>query len=220
MEKKFKVGSKARYKGTSGNEFTKDNLYETISFDKYHIEVRNDLGAVRQVYISYFEPVEERKQIGWKLVKPEYNNIALSIAGLSHWGGNPTFHCACASIAEERLIKAGVLELWFEPIYEAEKPQNVTLTIGSQGDLITVKRGSKSVSWNGNEDYTNIDTVDELHSLFTGKQTAATNKLKHPIDIFIPEDLRVIRIGCSAECHMFSPNDLKKVISAWDELNK
>lgn len=66
---------------------------------------------------------EERKQIGWELKKDckQYREAALKICGITHFliHNDNGFFTSCKE--EELLRKAGVLELWFEPVYEEVK---------------------------------------------------------------------------------------------------
>jgi hypothetical protein len=76
-------------------------------------------GQFKELVLNKTETKMEKKQIGWKLIKPEYNEAAKAIAlrDRSDWGsGNYDF--AVDSAAETRLRTAAVLNLWFEPVYE------------------------------------------------------------------------------------------------------
>lgn len=58
----------------------------------------------------------EKKIIGYKLIKPEYANVSANIVGWNH----PMYKLEKVTDQEyiKKLQKAGVLDLWFEPVYE------------------------------------------------------------------------------------------------------
>lgn len=66
---------------------------------------------------------EERKQIGWKLKKEceQYRKAALKISNSIHFLVHNVNGIFTQSKEEELLRKAGVLELWFDPVYEEVK---------------------------------------------------------------------------------------------------
>jgi len=57
----------------------------------------------------------EKKLIGYKLIKLEYSDAALKILG-TIWG--TPMYLVTVSSCIENLRSAGVLDLWFEPVYE------------------------------------------------------------------------------------------------------
>lgn len=68
-----------------------------------------------------------KKIIGYKLIKPEYVNAVISITGISVYDNPVEFinnYFNSLFTIEGNFIKslkqAGVLDLWFEPIYEKE----------------------------------------------------------------------------------------------------
>ena len=68
----------------------------------------------------------ERKIIGYKLIKPEYEKAAIVISGLPVSSGVYTKEYPILLVDQwthsiERWKEAGVLDLWFEPVYEVEK---------------------------------------------------------------------------------------------------
>lgn len=70
--------------------------------------------------------VDDKELIGWKLKKEEYRKAAVLIAyrnskelNFTNYEGKYNFFKG--SIVEERLKQAGVLELWFTPVYKEEK---------------------------------------------------------------------------------------------------
>jgi hypothetical protein len=68
--------------------------------------------------------------IGYKLIKPEYNNAAIKLAGMKNtsWIGfkqnlfkKGNRNCEYYEKYVENFKKAGVLDLWFEPYYTQEE---------------------------------------------------------------------------------------------------
>jgi hypothetical protein len=79
----------------------------------------------KQKYLN----MEEKKIIGYKLTKPEYNDVAIKIAKIENpsWSGfkennflKSNEMCRDYLGYVENLKKAGVLDLWFEAVYEEE----------------------------------------------------------------------------------------------------
>lgn len=70
-----------------------------------------------------FTQMEEKKIIGWKLKNKEYSEAALSIAKANSWRGSNGNDMDEGCIAEQYLNSAGVLELWFSPVYEKLVPK-------------------------------------------------------------------------------------------------
>jgi len=71
------------------------------------------------------EETMEKKIIGYKLIKPEYKKAAQEIIGLRvNWEIGKSFTEVMenkpSSYYIEKLTEVGVLDLWFEPIYEEE----------------------------------------------------------------------------------------------------
>lgn len=74
-------------------------------------------------FINAIKEYKMKKEIiGYKLIKPEYTTAALKLADLNDtfddYGGYNFKH---GSWACERIKKAGVLDLWFEPVYKSNE---------------------------------------------------------------------------------------------------
>jgi hypothetical protein len=103
--------------------------------------------------------------IGYKLIKPEYENAALTLCNLKNWGIST--RDKTLDLFEQHLInrvkEAGVLDLWFEPIYKEEKtlPKingyegKLEKTMQLEGDLIVYGCAKFSTYW-----------IEELYKAF------------------------------------------------------
>lgn len=67
--------------------------------------------------------MKEKEIIGYKLIKPEYNEAALKIVKIIAWNIREELDLCKGSIAEDYLEEAGVLDLWFEPVYKDSTPE-------------------------------------------------------------------------------------------------
>lgn len=85
--------------------------------------------------------MEDKKIIGYKLIKPEYRQAALGLIPTSVYlsspkliskEGNNYLDSTCPTI--NNLRKAGVLDLWFEPVYE-EKKQIIKMHSSNKGEF-------------------------------------------------------------------------------------
>jgi len=96
--------------------------YELESEKKYSYEFKiTDEEDLTYTFLAPKECFEEvKKLIGYKLVKPEYESAVTHII----WGGHHELnsmkgiHFHKGSIAIDLLEKAGVLDLWCEPVYQ------------------------------------------------------------------------------------------------------
>lgn len=90
---------------------------------------------------------ESKKIIGYKLIKPEYKEAVSKIIndesytefnlnGKEEWIIKPNtfFTSAC-----ERLNKSGVLDIWFEPVYELTTSEKLINFLNEQGFKISEK---------------------------------------------------------------------------------
>jgi hypothetical protein len=126
----------------------------------------------------------EKKIIGYKLTKPQYNDSAIRIANLGNrdWEGliDGRFQETVFNYEENlNLLKeAGVLDLWFEPIYEEEKFK--------VGDYIYYNYGNvnrtggvicKIISLENNKVATNIHyNLTSVNELQSGKNSEHIRK--------------------------------------------
>lgn len=114
--------------------------------------------------------------------------------------------------------KLGVLDLWFEPVYE-EKLKEANVTIGSNDVRVTIKSDGRIIV---KDNYNNklIDThVEKLKIIvdYISNNTAIFGDIEG-YTVYIPIEERNIRIGCGSENHMFSINELKLVIDTFKTL--
>jgi hypothetical protein len=70
--------------------------------------------------ITTKEKTMEKKIIGYKLIKPEYKEAVIKICNYSVFDFK-RFEIEVSEGAVEHLQKAGVLDLWFEPVYKEDK---------------------------------------------------------------------------------------------------
>lgn len=88
------------------------SLYEEITFEQFK---------------KYVLKQKEMKKIkGYKLIKPEYKKAAIEIVNLFvDWNKGRSFESTMSNNPDnyyiEKLTEAGVLDIWFEPVYEDEK---------------------------------------------------------------------------------------------------
>lgn len=78
--------------------------------------------ASKEEIIAHFtkNKTMNKKIEGYKLIKPEYNAAALKLVGITAWNPNPTWDFKEGSPEYDKLLAAGVLNLWFAPVYEQE----------------------------------------------------------------------------------------------------
>jgi hypothetical protein len=74
--------------------------------------------------------MKEKELIGYKLIKPEYKEAALKLCKVCAFANYENYDFGANSINQKNLKEAGVLDLWFEPVYKNDNPFKV-------GDWVT-----------------------------------------------------------------------------------
>lgn len=123
MENNIKVGTTFYHKND------KNLIYTISSFDGNNVEISwGNMGRIQYSLDSVLDNIKDRtwiitmekKIIGYKLIKPEFKNAINNLLTIPQDKLDLLTvdgHKRC--IAD--LQKAGVLDLWFEPVYEEEK---------------------------------------------------------------------------------------------------
>jgi len=128
------------------------NTYYVTNDGKYRSEIST--GYTEITFEQFKEHVLKQKLmgkeiIGYKLIKPEYSTAALKIMDV-RWG-EPKYTVLVKSLIK-KLKDAGVLDLWFEPIYK-EKEFKV-------GDIVKIIKSCSSSS-NSDGDIGKITRLDK-----------------------------------------------------------
>lgn len=100
--------------------------------------------------------------IGWKLTKPEYTEAAQKIANTTSDYTKTTF--ITSSIAYNRFKEAGVLELWFTPVYKEK-----TLQFG--GYDVTFEKVSSGVRITCNGETGTFSQIEAIYNYFKPNST-------------------------------------------------
>lgn len=161
----------------------------------YWLVRESDLLSLTPNTMSDTKQESSKEFVGYKLLKPEYNDAALKIVGIPRWTFSYLF--GHKSLAKESLEKAGVLDIWFEPIYESEEK-----TIDMGGFNLTVKAGKV---YHDNEDITQY--VKELVSFYNVENTFAGYVAR-------VEDITFSKTGCQQN------SKLSDWVKVYNELNK
>ena len=145
----------------------------------------------------------EKKIIGYNLIKPEYKKAALNIATVYNFGTlDKKFDFCNNSIVYDKLKKAGVLDLWFEPVYEESEK---IVEIGNP--KFTLKIKDKKV-YHNNEDITKF--VLEIHEYFKNLYSVKPNVISYPLEVNF-DALRFTKTGCQN-----SESTLKEWLNIYD----
>jgi len=116
----------------------------------------------------------KKEIIGYKLIKPEYEEVAIKITGYVTGGKSfINYKLQPEGLFVEALQKAGVLDLWFEPIYEEEYKVGdwITITeVNSSGWLNDTSKRTFQIDGNPTlfvgGTYWKIDGGKALHAKF------------------------------------------------------
>lgn len=89
---------------------------------------KTNIGSYDNVKIITIDQIKElnmkeKEIVGYKLIKPEYEEAALllCVKDGNGWAKNKKYHFLSKSNAHQNAIKAGVLDLWFEPVFFEEE---------------------------------------------------------------------------------------------------
>ena len=156
-----------------------------------------------------------KKLIGYKLIKPEYEGAVVKIV-------NKVFALDDALFTDanqiEALRKAGVLELWFEPVYKVEEPKDTVFEIPCDGDplhIIVSKKGIYSVD---RAKYLNpVDLrvlISKLGDISGIKYTYNSNHVSNSSNCDWTVGIPKINIGC---CTGIAVEDIIKVLNEYDK---
>lgn len=142
---------------------------------------------------------ENKKLIGYKLVKKQYSKAVRQIIGATQYMEFPIADILGASDDISKLKQAGVLDLWFTPVYGEETK---TIISGNQRTEIKITPGSK-IEAAGRE--VKIELLKEIYedmvdNIFHENNTGWA--IKFPS----------VKIGCST----FSAQEISQIISIYN----
>ncbi|MBS1960752.1 MAG: hypothetical protein JST04_00945 [Bdellovibrionales bacterium] len=163
-------------------------------------------------FIKLTKMEDKKKQIGWKL-KEEFKkfekqaaNIAFDDTTINIFTDNYKEYCnfKINSNCEVRLKNAKLLDLWFEPVYEPEKPKEEIVSMNEQFNLRVTKDGIFYGNENITEYVTNV--VDFANSIPTkfGKYD------------FLYSEMKLSKTGC--ECKETRLSDWINVWKKYKEI--
>lgn len=162
--------------GNANDDYYKNNNYEIINASDF---IKNNLKTTNM----------EKKIIGYKLIKPEYENAALNLCRVSNFSSHKDYDFVFGSINYNKLKEAGVLDLWFEPVYE---PLETKYTMGSNGNTfeLIVKDGK---CFHKQEDITNyLRDVQE----FARRLPTKFGNYDFKLDI---DSIKINKTGCESK---------------------
>lgn len=142
------------YTGSVSQEDNGYQIYYGIINGKFS---NYDLQQVLNNNIKIKKLPMEKEIIGYKLIKPEYKEAAEKIVGNPVYRGEEYDYSLSSAIT--KLEEAGVLSLWFEPIYKEER-KVYTLGINETFEIVVKNKRA----YYGPEDVTL--TLKEFQELF------------------------------------------------------
>jgi len=124
------------------NAFGKDYVYEDLHGYVNNFNKTKCKEGFTEITFKQFKKYVlkqdnmEKKLIGYKLVKPEMFEAAFIIIYGNASGDSQLRDVVIFEDYITKLKEAGVLDLWFEPVYKAEEPKF------KKGDFVTVVKGN------------------------------------------------------------------------------
>jgi hypothetical protein len=151
-----------------------------------------------QKHVLKKEETMKKEIIGYKLIKPEYKKAYLRIAGIAETGcSTPGCDFAKDGIVHHNVKEAGVLDLWFQPVY---KNSEKFIKMGDAFDLRVTSKGI----------YHNSENItDYVSSVVYWYKNIPTKFSKYD---FIIDDLILSKTGCEVE-----KTSIKEWIAVWEE---
>lgn len=172
------------YSDEDSCDYKKGNLYKIDSFQTYGIHkcmTSNSHNAKGQPKnITYFRKATKqeilnhfnmKKIIGYKLKEDcrQYVKATCTIEGYISFGEDIR-NCKPILLdytdrktAFEKLKKAGVLDLWFEPVYEQ---QVETITLRCEGGTFEVEVSSKGIYYRPEDRYLDVERIKQVVNIF------------------------------------------------------
>jgi hypothetical protein len=162
----------------------------------------------------------KRKIEGYLLIKPELERAAASIAYPGNSSSNPDkliyiFKDESANFTPgsevcQRFEKAGVLDIWFKPVYREEF---TTFIIGNPETTITITK--EGILANSNLiPASEVETIITLIKRIPAKSPVRLIGKKEAYDMIITS--ATIQIGCTE----FTLDELYKIIDSYISVNK
>ncbi len=186
--------------------------------DYAHSELNIKEGYTEITFEQFKQYNMEKQIIGYKLIKPEYESIASSI-GIR---GNKKSFITSVDYKETGLLpvegysktinnlkEAGVLDPWFEPVYEEEKPR--LLNLGSRNvEIILGKENVIEVRGH----LISIQEIKNILNIFNSEGKIG------PWSVNLDRNIQCIRVGCREENNLFSLTELELVVFNHNKINK
>lgn len=149
--------------------------------------------------------MNEKKIIGYKLIKPEYLEAANEICKKVNTGTSieefSFLRIGINRLSIPALKDAGVLDIWFEPVYEPEKPKEKVITVNDT--RISIKQGS-------------IYAVDRSFKIESIKHLLGLMSSNYNKDFWNTEFTEV-KIGCKTG---WTKKHLEEIVKEYEEFNK
>lgn len=139
--------------------------------------------------------MQDKEIIGYKLIKPEYENAAIKIVAmdlpLTVDRITPKTKTGNSTVMYDRLKKAGVLELWFEPVYATSEQ-----TVSMNGKFNLTVRNKRV--FHKNEDIT--DYIEEIGTWWKNVMLEGNLKFAKSYDFLIPShNIKIMKSGCQSQ---------------------
>jgi hypothetical protein len=140
----------------------------------------------------------EKEIVGYKLIKPEYKKAYLRIAGIAETGcSTPGCDFAKDGIVHHNVKEAGVLDLWFKPVYKTHE------RLIKMGDSFSLKVTHEGI-------YHNSENItDYVSSVVYWYKNIPTKFSKYD---FIVDGVILSKTGCEVE-----KTSIKEWIAVWEE---
>lgn len=157
--------------------------------------------------------------IGYELIKPEYEAAVTKIVGKVLVVDDTMVFTDHTHI--EKLRIAGVLDLWFKPVYKKEEPKEVELEVKYDEGVLHVTVSKKGIYCNTQEQWLN---PSDLRNTFCQDSVSGVDSTlryspnANAVDNIVGNwtiTFTKVSIGCR---HGISVEDIAKVYKAYDEL--
>jgi hypothetical protein len=124
--------------------------------------------------------------IGYKLVKPEYKEAILQIMKARNWSNFPMLDSYESSGSIKTLKEAGVLDLWFEPVYAEEKKLPKINGFEARWENNQIIYGSNCAKFIP-KFFIDLIKINDEHKVLGGNRTIKSIKLDSGVEITIEQ---------------------------------
>lgn len=179
-----------------------DKTYSSLSSIKDPGIYKHNGKPSKIITINQIKEYMEQEIIGYKLTKPEYKEAALKICGISGFSISLEYDFKYNSVCSTILKEAGVLDLWFEPVYKEEFKVGDWVIATGENHTENNKNFPTNIAWkiskiesDNDKPHIQYISVDKSSTTISGISTDNTSIRKATPEEIEKAKTKVVRMG-------------------------